>query len=576
MKRQICVQIIWLQMLGTIPSLWGMEVSSGVLTNHVGYPPAAAKFCLMEGGEVRPFTITDTRNNKTVFQGEMRPHEGAFGVYLIGDFSKVKKEGRYRVEVGNEQSARFEISTNIYDDAIRKCVTYFSVQRCGPSTTGYVAPCHVDDGRRLDAGSGWNMKPHRDVSGGWHDACDFRKWVEFTIHGMIGLCKVSELLNPEWDNGQILEELRWGNRYFLNMQNESGWVMNYCGGDDGQYLTDNIIGTADDRPLHTEPASFMHQRVERIAQYNYVIAQALTARIARQSDPDYARKCLDAAVRCFDWCHKNFYANRADELGAGLMACIELYKTTGDAQYLERAIVLADRLLEIQVLTPIDDVYRIRGFFTTSSRDQEPSRHIWRGPQHLIGLCDLYETVPDHRDAPRWKEAIRLYCEEFILPLAERNDFHLVPWGLFLSEDPGGNRKIGDYWVRYLSVTDNAREGGINANIASSGIGLLKASRILANEKLKMVAQRQLDWILGANPFCASTVEKVGNNQPLRFTNKRLKIPPLIPGAVMNGIGGTKDDHPHLKPASWQNCEYWTPPVAFTMWLMAELQMGSE
>ena len=208
--------------------------------------------------------------------------------------------------------------------------------------------------------------------------------------------------------------------------------------------------------------------------------------------------------------------------------------------------------------------------------DTDNAKTVFQGPKHLIGLCDLYETVPDHGDAPRWKEAIRMYCEEYIFQLAEPNDFHLVPWGLFLAKDPGGNRKIGDYWVRYLSITDQAREGGINANIASSGIGLLKASRILENEELKMLAQRQLDWILGANPFNASTVEKVGNNQPLRFINKRLKIPPLIPGAVMNGIGGTEDDHPHLKAGSWQNCEYWTPPVAYTMWLMAELQMRSQ
>jgi len=100
----------------------------------------------------------------------------------------------------------------------------------------------------------------------------------------------------------------------------------------------------------------------------------------------------------------------------------------------------------------------------------------------------------------------------------------------------------------------------------------LQASKVLENEKLKIYAQRQLDWIIGSNPLNMSTAEEIGHNQPIRFINKRLNIPPLIPGAVMNGIGGTIDDLPHLKPGSWQNCEYWTPPVSHTMWLMAELQ----
>jgi hypothetical protein len=28
---------------------------------------------------------------------------------------------------------------------------------------------------------------------------------------------------------------------------------------------------------------------------------------------------------------------------------------------------------------------------------------------------------------------------------------------------------------------------------------------------------------------------------------------------------------PGLKPGSWQTCEYWTPMICYTMWLMSEL-----
>jgi endoglucanase len=417
------------------------------------------------------------------------------------------------------------------------------------------------------------MKSYRDVSGGWHDAGDFRKWVSFTLYGMIGLNKVAEILGPEWNREQILEELRWGNRYFLNMQNVSGYVMNYCGGDDGMYLSDNEIGTEDDRPIHTEPASFTHNRLDRTAQYNFIQAQALTSRIFQPVDPEYSRICLEAAIHCYEWCYHNFYANTALEMGAALMAYMELYKTSGDSQFLEEAIVIANRLMAIQIKKPIDATYGIQGFFKSSSRNQEPSRHSWHGPQHILGLCMLFETIPDHADALNWKEAIRLYSEGYVAKLTALHTFNLAPLGLYLSEDPGGNNKIGEYWIRYLSITaNNAWGGGINPNSASTGIGLLHASRILKNENLKIIAQRQLDWIVGSNPLNMSTVEEVGRNQPIRFINRTWNIPPLIPGAVMNGIGGTIDEQAHLRPGSWQNCEYWTPPTSYTMWLMAELQ----
>lgn len=553
--------------------LSAQETSDEILVNHVGFLPGAAKACLMKGDKAVKYRIVDAETGKKVYDGTMEPRNGIIDGYVSGDFSDLRQVGIYQIESGKQKSAPFGISESIYEDAIYKCVTYFSIQRCGPSTTGYVTPCHIDDGRRLDTGPGWPTKSYRDVSGGWHDAGDYRKWVAFTLYGMIGLNKVAELMGPEWHRDQILEELKWGNRYFLNMQNEKGYVMNYCGGDDGMYLSDNEIGTEDDRPIHTEPASFVHENTDRTAQFNFIQAQAMTARIFQSVDPDYANTCLEAAIRCYNWCYDNYYANTTLEMGAALTACMELYGTTRESRYLEEGIGLAGRLTELQVTDLADSEMDIHGFFYSSSRNREPAKHGWHGPQHISGLCMLFEAVPDHADARKWKEMIRSYAEDYVAPMTELHSFQLAPIGLYESRDPGGNNMIGKYWVRYLSITaNNAWGGGVNANTASTGIGLLHAARILNDDGLRMIAQRQLDWIVGANPLNMSTAEGIGRNQPIRFINRTLDIPPLIPGAVMNGIGGTVDEQVHMNPGSWQNCEYWTPPTSLTMWLMAELQ----
>ena len=40
----------------------------------------------------------------------------------------------------------------------------------------------------------------------------------------------------------------------------------------------------------------------------------------------------------------------------------------------------------------------------------------------------------------------------------------------------------------------------------------------------------------------------------------------------MNGIGGTNLDEPYMGAGTYHTCEYYTPMVAYTTWLMAELQ----
>ena len=82
--------------------------------------------------------------------------------------------------------------------------------------------------------------------------------------------------------------------------------------------------------------------------------------------------------------------------------------------------------------------------------------------------------------------------------------------------------------------------------------------------------------MLGCNPFYASTVVGIGHNHPPQFVNGGEFHPatPLLPGAVMNGLGGTMDDQPFIGDGVYNVSEYWTPMVSYTMWLMALLQTG--
>jgi hypothetical protein len=209
------------------------EAAKGVIVDQLGFTPVAPKHCLHPGTRPLEFRVLRADTGRMVLRSRLSPLRGDLGDYLVGDFGAVKEPGKYRIAVGNSTSEPFAIDPALYAESLRKCVAYFSVQRCGDSTTGYNAPCHLDDGRRTDNGR------RHDATGGWHDACDVRKWVNATLFGMTGLSTLLDLRPAGPDPSRLLDELRWGNRYFLRMQEPAGYVMDYCGGDDGNWFTDN-------------------------------------------------------------------------------------------------------------------------------------------------------------------------------------------------------------------------------------------------------------------------------------------------------------------------------------------------
>jgi hypothetical protein len=287
-----------------------------LLTNQVGYLPSSAKTCVLKTSASTPFEVIEIISGKSVYKGNLVPADGDFGMYAVADFSKLTKEGRYYLRADTVRSYPFSISKNVYQPEMNNVLNYFSKQRCGASTTGYLSPCHTDDGLRFDNGK------HQDVSGGWHDASDLRKWVSATIYGVIGLARAYDLESAQYRKA-ILDEIRWGNQYFLKMQEPAGYVMDFVGGDlkqhsDNNRWTDNIYGQKgtdiklvkpnagtsqsmtlaakeyDDRIIQTQP-------VEASAEYNFITAEAMVARITATVDPAYSKKCLEAAKKCYQW-----------------------------------------------------------------------------------------------------------------------------------------------------------------------------------------------------------------------------------------------------------------------------------
>jgi len=581
----ILVFLICLPLSGNYSQRLSRDLNVDLLINHLGYLPEAAKYCVTRGDTGRIFEVIEAQTQKVVFSGKLTPKPGDFGSYLIGEFTNVKAEGTYYIKSDTLRSYPFRVAKNAYSPAMDAILNYFSLQRCGASTTGYLTPCHLDDGVRLDNGK------HKDVTGGWHDASDLRKWVSATIYGMIGLEKAYWLTGSQMRQ-RIIEELKWGNLYFLKMQEPDGFIMDFIGGDllrnlDNNRWTDNEVGAdggeaklvkpnavgstslmltmgpKDDRVIQTRPADIQ-------TQFRFVSAEAEMYRIFLPLDTAYANKCLNAAVKCFMWGKNQLQKseNSPEAYGAAIQASIELFKSTKEEPYKEFASDQAEKLKELQAA---EKETGISGFFFSSATNKEPYKQIL-GSTEFTALCDLILAFPSHKDTGKWKSMLANYVNNYLLLITEKNSFGLVPFGLYAKENPGGDRKAGNYWYRYFMQPELSWWVGINANVAFAAIGLAKASAILENRQLKELAQRELDWICGCNPFNSSTIVGCGYNQPERYIpSSFVPLTPVLAGAVMNGLGGNHLDQPFIGDGIWQVSEYWTPMVAATFWLMAEL-----
>ena len=538
---------------------------NGILVNHLGFTTKTAKMCMLKSITNVNFKIVNVVDGSQAFAGTMKPVAGDFGTYAVGDFSALQTPGNYKVQAAGKASTAFVINDDVYQKAAQAHVNYFTKQRCGNTTLGWRGePCHLDDGKRLDNGT------HHDCSGGWHDAHDVRKWTNATIYGILGLYRLGEVLQPSWDTGQIVDEMRWGNQYFLKMQEPDGYIMNYVAGNDGNYWSDNIIGNEDDRPIHTEPAILT-------TQFNFINAEAGMVRATRSCSKEYAASCEAAARKCLSWAEDRPIG--AEELAAGIIASIGLYRTFDEPAMMALAADYAEKLMALQVTTPIDTERPIRGFFKKAPDSMDPFKHIYRGDLPLISLCELIETFPQHADAEKWKAALQMYCYEYLVPMSKLSAFGMIPYGLYYGSDPGGNRRLGnsEYYYRYSfrdPASKRAWHVGINSLLASSGVGLMKAHRIFKDPLLLAVAQRQIDWIYGANLFNASTVTGFGHHVPDGHHVGNMQPPktPDIIGGVMNGIAGHfEDDALYIEEVKYTVAEYWTPMVAYTMWLESEL-----
>ncbi len=552
----------------------GINISSytkEVIMNQGGFLPNSTKtFRVMKSGESQKFDIISLHTNESVFTGMLKYKSGDWGSLYIGDFSELKESGKYYVRCGEQISYPFSIRTTLYLEYVKKHLVRYLWQRCGDTENGYSRGCHMDDGKRSDNGE------HHNASGGWHDAGDLRKW-DTTIGGYYGLSEIAANYSKMNDfdgksqmEQQIADELLWGRKYYLKIQEPAGYIMNNVGGAYSEdRFTDNIVGNEDDRILVTKPAKITRQAMFIIAQCNLVLSD-----VSEDKDVD-----LLAAERSYNWVLEKNAITGVDDIGAMQTASLKLFEVTGKTKYMDEASGFLKRLLKFQV-TEGEPIY---GFFKDVDSSKSLSNEFILKSEYFTDLStpnfpvwsivESIRLIKDEKLNQQAREAFDNYISGYISYFDEISTYGIIPMAVF-NNNPGGNRKVGNYFYRWCfpNSEDQTHWNGINTHILYGGVALVRGGRLTGNEKAIKLGQQQLDFVLGSNPFSASTVIGVGHNQPNIFKgHSHVPYTPIIPGSIISGVASSNNDMPVICPGWWQTSEYWMTAIGGSIMLLNEL-----
>jgi hypothetical protein len=350
--------------------------------DQIGYRPADKKVALVSNPQVgynapspyTPGTTLEVRTvsaNAIVFSGTPLAWNGGATHVQSGDkawwfdFSSVTAVGDYYINdpTNNKRSYAFRIADDVYNDALKYALRTYYTQRCGtPKTAAFAGSnytdvaCHegaLQDLDCRDVTNPSNVSLSKNLSGGWHDAGDYNKYVNFTWAALDYLLDAYEQRPavfgdanniPESGNGtpDILDEAKWELDWLLKMQLSDGSVLmkvstlGFTGGSPPSTETDQReYGAACSSSTRTVASVFAHAAIvfrmqSNASMVNYgdtLLAHAQLAWTWLQNNPGYSNYANTG------FSSANPEISHYEQDTRSFAAAVYLYAATGNTAY---------------------------------------------------------------------------------------------------------------------------------------------------------------------------------------------------------------------------------------------------
>ena len=555
--------------------------------SQAGYQTGAPKSAVASGLDAKTFELIDAHTGSVAFTGNVETKTTSIGDFQAMDFSGCRTPGLYTLRVGSATTQPFPIDADVWEETLRKALNFFYTERCGMNVPGVHGVCHRDwtcvhEGKRIN------------INGGWHDAGDLSQQAEATDEITYALFTMAEKLQQRNDNpelyARVLEEAKWGLDWVLKTSFGDGFR---DVGSINSRRTDGVMGNDDDITVKASN--------NPLTNFEAALVEAIAYRVLRTSDPrlaDYALRMaradwqfaiagLPMLVKPTGIFRGNFDSDGVeDELPSiAILAAVELYKATGERQYEDKAVAFAPTITGSQQRTRPDWDIPLTGFYYTSTARDRLLHYCHRGRDEAptLALTALCRTFPDHPDWMKWYTSVSLYSEYLKKIAGYTGPYGVLPGGVYADSEylhvpesrmdsyrlqvlngiPLGK---GHYLRRFPVWMDYRGHFGTILPQAQA----LAAAGALRNDPASAdLAERQLEWIIGKNPFAESTMYGEGRDFVPLYTPSSGDMVGGLPVGIQTR--GVKDEPYWPVQSTWTYKEIWGHPVTNWIWLLSAI-----
>lgn len=522
-----------------------------IIFSTTGYTPDSRKTAIINVDKHDgTFKLIDYTTSQAVYEGKVNPENTGIGSFETIDFTGFTRQGQYQIRVGDVTSRPFYINRNIWDDSAWRVCNFMFVERCGYPVPEKHGACHTDL-------NGEHNGKQFTVNGGWHDAADMSQQTLQTgeiAYNMLEMAlRAKEKGNTDLYH-RLLEEAKWGLDYIMKTRFGDGYRVQTWG---TNLWTDGFIGTVDD-------AGRRRVRIHNRAFENFLFAGIEAyASMAIERDAMLKENLHKIAKEDFEFAVKRFDELGFKELLSGggggdhaamasqsqYMANISwaasmLYKLTGEQYYADKAAEAIKFTLQCQRTEPLKDKNKTCGFFyrDLSRKSIVHYNHQSRDHYYMMALTLLCETQPEHKDYPQWANAIKLYgaylknIMQYVQPygmvpsgvyhineVKDSANFYIAQVGIRRGADADYKQQLengvkldNEHYLKIFPVWFSFR-GNAAVHLAT-GKNAALCGKFLNDPELIHIAEEQLFWIVGKNPFGQSIIWGEGSNYAQQYT----------------------------------------------------------
>ena len=587
----------------------GWDVAPGKIAfSQSGYALGSVKTALASGLKAAEFELRRQDSGAVVLQKPIQNVTTLLGAYQVLDFTEIREPGQYVIEVDHALSRPFWIREQAWRGTVWKAVNFFYCERCGTAIPGIHDACHEDwqathEGQTLT------------INGGWHDAGDLSQGAVNTAEAVQAMFELAESLrrvtpptavaveepkkSPPGEAAKtdgkkpkipvkavpantseetvlaarLVEEAKWGLEWLRKTRFGDGYRVTWATMD---YWTDNRLGTPDD--------TLGDARNQPFENYLAAAAEATAARVLKPGSPLTAEGCLKDAEA--DWRFANEAAGSAgvELAAAGMLASIELYRATGEARFIDRAVALAAIVVNSQQRQYTDWAIPFTGFFYTNPNKNRLLHYSHRGHEQapIAALAALCRELPDHPDWMQWYSAVVLHSEYLRRMAKLTAPYGMMPAGIYDLEESSepwyreqvrnGVRLADRYYLRRFPAWTSFR--GNCGTVLSQTRALSCAARLRGDPELTDLCQTQLQWVAGRNPFMQSLMYGEGWDFAPQYTAMSGDMAGSLPVGVQTR---GNQDAPYWPAANCYNYkEVWVHPATRWLSLANDLDLPAE